>query len=153
MPLRNPPPVEREQAMAQRLAEIEQRLSQLENARTTAWTALPFATNWGNYELGNVACKYSKDSNGVVRVQGLLKALASYAYGATVATLPENYRPAENILYPSFYFDGTNVGACYIPVRSDGSILIGGSIGGTANSGGSGSWISLYSITFVAGLG
>jgi len=153
MGLRNPQPINREQAMAQRLAEIEQRLTQIEGARTTAWNGLPFNAGFANYELGNVTCKYSKDSNGIVRIQGLVKATSPYSYGATIATLPEGYRPALNILFPSFYFDGTNVGSAYVPVRSDGTILIGGSIGGTTNTGATGSWISLYSISFVASLG
>lgn len=153
MGLRPPQPINREQALAQRLAAIEQRLSQVEGARTTAWTGLPFAAGFGNYELGNVTCKYSKDSNGVVRIQGLAKATSPYSYGAVIGTLPEGYRPALNILFPSFYFDGTNTGSAYVPIRSDGTIIIGGSIGGTANTGGSGSWISLYSISFAASLG
>jgi hypothetical protein len=153
MSLRSPEPINREQAMAERLAEIEQRLNQIEGARTTAWTGLPFAAGFGNYELGNVTCKYSKDSNGIVRIQGLVKATSAYSYGAVMATLPEGYRPALNILFPSFYFDGANVGAAYVPINSAGQILIGGSIGGTANTGGSGSWISLYSISFAASLG
>lgn len=139
--------------MAQRLARIEQRLNEVEGARTTPWTGLSFTATWENYAAGNAECKYSKDSNGIVRIQGLLKAKANYSYGSVVTTLPEGYWPGHNHQFVGAYFDGTNVGMLYFSVHSNGEIVINGTAGTTANTGAAGSWITLSGVTYAASLG
>lgn len=70
-----------------------------------AWTALPFATNWGNYGAGEQPGQYRTTLDGKsVQVRGLVKVSAAVTLGGTnsiIATLPAGSRPPST---GSFYY-------------------------------------------------
>lgn len=67
---------------------------------TGAWTALPFAANWGNYGGGYTGGAYRKDSAGRVYLRGLVtKSGGTPTTGDVVATLPAGFRIAAQELF------------------------------------------------------
>lgn len=60
---------------------------------TGTWTSLPFSNSWQNYGSGFPTLQYTKDSDNVVTIRGLVKS-GSVTGGVTIAgPLPAGYRP------------------------------------------------------------
>lgn len=105
------------------------------------WDALPTANGWVNYDGGYVQGRYSRSAEGVVFLEGLLRA-GDTTQGATIGNLPPGYRPA----YRMIFGVATNGGfSARVDVLPDGRVIIGGA--GQSLSAG---WISMASITFPA---
>jgi hypothetical protein len=95
---------------------------QLIPAPTVVWTALPLASGWTNYGATFQTARYTKTRDGLVLLQGLVKATSNRPTSNTIATLPSGYRPSATHLMPSSYSDA---GAHpRVDVRSDGSVAI-----------------------------
>jgi hypothetical protein len=93
---------------------------QLIPAPTLVWTALPLASGWTNYGSSFQTARYTKTRDGLVLLQGLVKATSNRPSSNTIATLPSGYRPSATHLMPSSYSDAGN--HARVDVRSDGSI-------------------------------
>jgi len=65
---------------------------------TGTWTSLPFQNSWQNYGTGFPTLQYTKDTDNVVTVRGLVKS-GSTTGGVTIAgPLPAGYRPSGQAL-------------------------------------------------------
>lgn len=101
----------------------------------TGWISLTMQNGWSWYAPGYTSPQYTKASDGLVTLKGLIKL---GTVGATVATLPAGYRPATRVLYHT-----VSTGA-YARIDIDGS-------GNIITVSGSNNWYSLDNITFFAG--
>jgi hypothetical protein len=105
MGLRSPQPVNPDQGLVQKLAEMEQRLNQLEGY-TGAPIAAPYSASWQTYSGAVQILKYSKDSFGRVRIDGLVSPtveVESNAASSIVTTLPTGYAPARQVFSTGFF--------------------------------------------------
>jgi hypothetical protein len=99
------------------------------------WTALPLVNSWTNYDGNNTTAAYTKASDGVVSLKGLIRSGSSAT--ATVATLPEGFRPKERVNFASV----CSQAACRVNIYPSGTINL---------TQGSTSWSSLSGINFIA---
>lgn len=104
------------------------------------WEPLIMQNSWSNYEPNNPWTKaaYSKTSDGIVVVKGLIKRTGAYTVGETVANLPVGYRPIGALMFGGI----SNSASSRIDVQANGNIDF--SIGHNII------WSSLNSIRFVA---
>lgn len=141
-----------QQVLAEMRAQIAALTVQLSSGQS--WTALPFEAAWENYSIEQEACVYSKDKFGWVSIMGLCKNNKNYTYSstnATIATLPEFFRPAKNVIAEKGFFDGTNHGILRIDIRAAGQLVLTESLSAPGN-GGTPGFVNLSGIRFVAGL-
>ncbi|MEO7904586.1 MAG: hypothetical protein ABIR91_02220 [Candidatus Saccharimonadales bacterium] len=105
----------------------------------SGWTALSLQNSWVNYNAptsGYSNALYTKSSDGIVNLQGLIKSGTTTA-GTVIGTLPSGYRPSERLM-----LNGTSsVGYARIDVLPTGDVVI---------MSGSNGWLSLSDISFVA---
>jgi hypothetical protein len=102
-----------------------------------SWTGLPLVSSWVAFDAANYSPpSYTKASDGVVTVRGLIKN-GAYAPGSVIATLPAGYRPAERQIYTCI----SNGAWSRVDVLPTGEIQIRAAYNG---------WISLDSISFLA---
>lgn len=99
-----------------------------------AWVAPTLLNSWVNFGAGGQPAGYCKDSQGFVRLKGLVK---SGTPGATsvIFTLPAGYRPANN----SHHAVPSNALFGFCRVDSSGSVIA---------YAGSGTWFALDGISF-----
>ena len=104
------------------------------------WEPLILQNNWSNYEPFNdwSRAAYTKTSDGIVVVKGMINRTGSYTVGETVATLPVGYRPVGPLMFGGM----SNSASSRIDVQVNGNIDF--SIGHASI------WSSLDSIRFVA---
>ncbi len=102
-----------------------------------SWTTMTLANSWVVYSGSYSTPQYTKQSDNVVQLKGLIRA-GTTTSGTTLTTLPAGYRPKERILYTTATF-GTYMRLDILPT----GVV---SIQSTANSG----WISLDNVTFIA---
>lgn len=102
----------------------------------TSWSNLPLSNGWTTYGSSFTTPQYSKTSDNVVNVKGLIRNGTATA-GTIMATLPPNCRPQYRVMYATV---GANAPA-RIEVTAAGSIVF---------TNGSSSWMSLDNLTFVA---
>lgn len=100
----------------------------------TNWTNLPLTASWVHYGAGFSTPQYTKTSDGVVHLKGLVR---SGGLGVAMANLPPGYRPAERILYtvPS------NGAYSRFDIWSNGDII---------SHSTSSNWVALDGISFIA---
>jgi hypothetical protein len=105
----------------------------------TGWTNLVLQNSWVSYGSGYAAPQYTKASDGLVSLKGLIK--SGTVTGDTIlATLPAGFRPGARVLYNGISSNGT---ATYsrIDIDSGGSIRIETGYNG---------WLSLDGMSFYA---
>jgi prepilin-type N-terminal cleavage/methylation domain-containing protein len=102
------------------------------------WEPLVLENSWSNFELGYSRASYSKTSQGVVVVKGMIQRTGAITIGETIGNLPVGFRPTNNLLFGSI----ANNLTARVDVTSTGNIL--------ANAGTSVTWTSLETIRFVA---
>lgn len=101
------------------------------------WTTMTLANSWVVYSGSYSTPQYTKTSDNVVQLKGLIRAGTTTA-GTTLTTLPAGFRPKERILYTNATY-GTYM---RLDIQTNGVITF----QTTANSG----WISLDNVLFVA---
>ena len=102
----------------------------------SAWSNLTLQNSWVYYGSIYPTPQYTKTSDGVVTLRGLIKG-GSTAYDSVITTLPAGFRPKNRILYV-----GSNTGAyARLDVLSNGEVHFLGSTNG---------WLSLDNINFLA---
>lgn len=107
-------------------------------ASFTGWSDLSMGTDWIPFSTDYPNPQYTKSSDGVVTVRGLVKD-GSAASGTVIGTLPPDYRPGSTRA-----FNVTGAGNyARINVYSNGNIVVRHLT--------SSSWVSLNDITFIAG--
>lgn len=103
---------------------------------TTQWCNLSLQSSWVNYGGEFTTGQYTKASDGVVSLKGLIRN-GSTSYGNTIAVLPAGYRPTHQLMYNV----RTNTGMGRLDVYPDGRIVY---VSGTNP------WYSLDGINFLA---
>lgn len=102
------------------------------------WINLPLQGGWVVYSSTFNSPQYTKGSDGLVTVKGLIKNGTSTSNGTILAQLPPGYRPSEKLIFSSV----ANSHHARIDVASNGNITIEGS--------GDAVWMSLDQISFMA---
>lgn len=104
------------------------------------WESLVLQNSWSNYEPNNNWTKaaYTKTSDGIVVVKGLINRTGTYTVGETIGTLPAGYRPSGPLMFGGL----SSSVSTRIDVQSNGNIDF--------STGHSSAWSSLNSIRFVA---
>lgn len=100
----------------------------------SGWTAMTMQNSWGTHSSSNASPAYTKTSDGVVSLKGLISG-GSTTTGVAISTLPSGYRPDGNLVFISM----CNNGPCYITVETNGVI---------SGMGHSSSYTSLSGINF-----
>lgn len=90
------------------------------------WRQYATATPPQEYDLplagATGTCKYSLDQFGMVRIAGLVTRDVETVY---FGTLPEGYRPADQIVFSSCGFtDGNTISPCTVGVDADGRVWV-----------------------------
>jgi type II secretory pathway pseudopilin PulG len=107
---------------------------------TTQWCALAMQNSWVHYGAPFTTPQYTKSSDGVVLLKGLVKSGTSAT--ATIATLPVGYCPAETLLLA---VSSAGVWARLDVIRqANGTCLL------VPGAGASTVWVSLDAIRFMA---
>ena len=104
---------------------------------TTSWCSLTLQNGWLQHGTGFTPPSYTKGSDGVVIVNGLIDSGAT-SYGTVIANLPPGYRPKERLIMNC----ASNMASGRIDIMPNGDIIV--------NAGISNAWTSLDSITFMA---
>jgi hypothetical protein len=121
---------------------------------------LPLAAAWENYGGGWPHAQYSKDSNGLVKVDGLvkIKAGSTYVFGTsencTIGTLPVGYRPATEAMFVTWQEDSSgSKSSMRTDVYANGEIKLITSAHSATGEGNNGkpNYLSLWGISFYAG--
>ena len=99
------------------------------------WTRPTMGNGWLDYGTGYHRCGYTKTTQGIVVLTGLIR---TGNFNTTIFTLPVGYRPDGTLAFPCF----TASGSTDIYVNADGRVTIG------AN--GSNAYVSLEGIMFPA---
>ena len=108
----------------------------LPSSASVTWSNIPFQSGWVNYNTASFpAGQYTKTSDGVVHLRGLLKS-GTTGGGSVVGTLPSGFRPKQRLLLYSV----NNGEQARIDVLPDGRI-----VATTAYNG----WLSLDAISFM----
>jgi len=100
------------------------------------WTKPTLSAGWNTFSSANAAEGYTKSSDGVVTLRGLIKG-GTITNGTVLFTLPTGYRPTATIAFTSVCY-GT---PCRVDVSANGNVL---ARGFDAN------WSSLSGVSFVA---
>jgi Tfp pilus assembly protein PilV len=87
-------------------------------ASYTNWTDLTLQNGWVAHAAGYASPQYTKSSDGIVTVKGLIKS-GSTANGSIIANLPPGYRPAASQIFSSVANDAYG----RIDVAANGDIL------------------------------
>jgi len=101
----------------------------------TGWHSLPLQNGWIFYGSPYSPPAYRRTADGVVVLKGMIK---SGALG-TVATLPESYRPAYQLMFSTS--SNNNTSGARVDVHPDGSVV--------TSTGVSNLWLSLDTIRFI----
>jgi hypothetical protein len=121
-------------------------------ARPT-WTALPFASSWGNYGGPYQVGQYSMDNLGFVHLRGLIGKSTAYTSGETIFTLPVGYRPGGEEVFECMADDsamGTMI--TRIDVQTNGAaVLYNNNSVPYYSSPGLMSWLTLRNVSFMQG--
>ncbi len=107
-----------------------------------AWTGLTLQNNWSAFGGAYNGPNYTKTSDGVVVLKGLIKNSGTPTDGQVIATLPVSYRPSAYLVFPSSTYPNNYA---RIDVNGNGEIIF--------RAGGSASWLSLDNIRFVPDTG
>lgn len=111
-----------------------------------SWESCVFYNNWQDYGGGHATCGFTKTTDGVVVVKGLVKINATagpVTDGQTIFILPPGYRPANRIIFQGSTYDTTNTSG----VRARVDVDTGGNV--RIKSPASTGWVSLSDINFI----
>jgi hypothetical protein len=101
------------------------------------WTNLTLQNGWVVYSSTFNSPQYTKGSDGLVTVKGLIKS-GTATNGTVIANLPAGYRPSKKLIFSSV----ANSHHARIDVASNGNITVEGD--------GDAVWMSLDEISFIA---
>lgn len=101
-----------------------------------SWSSLSFVNGWVNNGGIYTTAQYTKSSDGLVSLKGLVRGGTATA-GTVIATLPFGYRPDCRLLISTLSADASN----RIDIDTGGNIVI---------MSGSSTWVSLDGITFYS---
>jgi type II secretory pathway pseudopilin PulG len=110
----------------------------LQTVTIPVWEPLILQNNWFTYSTSFATAGYSKTSDGIIVLKGMIKRTGAYTVGETIATLPPGYRPTGQLMFGGMSYDLSS----RIDVKPDGDIAF--------NSGHNITWSSLDSVRFVA---
>ncbi|MFZ2991929.1 MAG: hypothetical protein WA087_03650 [Candidatus Saccharimonadales bacterium] len=103
-------------------------------ASYTGWTSMVMQNSWVLYAAGFSTPQYTKASDGLVTIHGLVKA---GTVGSTIATLPVGYRPSARAIFST----ASNSAVARLDIDSSGNII---AVSGTNI------WFSMDGISFYA---
>lgn len=101
-----------------------------------AWTSLVLQNSWTDYNGTFANSSYTKTSDGMVVLKGLIKRTGVPVAGETIGVLPVGYRPLEELLFET----GSNSVASRTDILPDGRVMF-----ETGNA----VWLSLDGINFM----
>ncbi len=104
---------------------------------TTSWCSLTLQNGWLQHGTGYTPPSYTKGSDGLVVVNGLIDSGAT-SPGTVIAKLPVGYRPKDRLIMDC----ASNMAAGRIDIMPNGDIMI---VAGVSSA-----WLSLDSISFIA---
>lgn len=104
----------------------------------TNWTTMSMSAGWVFYGSNFTTPQYTKSSDGMVTIKGLIKSGTTTA-GTVIFTLPPGYRPAERQIYVA---QATGAGFARVDILANGQIQI--------QSGFSATWTTLDGLAFMA---
>ena len=105
------------------------------------WNSLSYQNSWSDYNTGYNTGRYLKTTSGVVTLSGLIARTGTPSVGETIAILPVGYRPSGTLIFG--IATNPNVSG-RVDVMSDGRIVY---------IYGSGTWLSIENIHFIADTG
>ncbi|MGH7218361.1 MAG: PulJ/GspJ family protein [Candidatus Microsaccharimonas sp.] len=107
------------------------------------WAPLTLNGGWTDYSLDYGAAAYTKTKSGYVLFRGLVKNATTPAAGTIMASLPSDYNPSQRLIFGSAA--SANVSARMdVSPSDDGAQLV-------FSTNGSGGWMSLDNIRYLAG--
>lgn len=111
--------------------------SYIPSSTSTTWSNLSFSNSWSNYGSIYNTAQYTKMSDKVVHLRGLIKG-GSTTYDTVIGTLPVGFRPKHRVLYTTVQNQNAYSRLDILP---DGQVRFMGSNNG---------WYSLSNVLFVA---
>lgn len=113
----------------------------LNNNRKLSPTLLNGVTNSGG---GWETASYIKTASGIVLVSGLVNLPSGFTASSAIFTLPERYRPAKMHIFHMQGYTGSAHTLARVDVDASGNVI------SQSLPGGSGVWLSLSGISFIA---
>lgn len=107
------------------------------DANSVTWSDMTMQNSWVEYSSVHAAPQYTKTSDGIVTIRGLVKS-GTTSGTVTVSTLPEGYRPSSSQRFSAIC--NSNV-PCQVRVNPAGTVQL---------HGGSSSYSSLSGVNFLA---
>ncbi len=105
----------------------------------TTWSPLLAQTSsWTDYDTNHNSHGYRRTKDGVVILKGLIKKSSAVVGGEVIATLPDGYRPSEQLVFQTATNSNT---ASRVDVKANGDITV---VSGNAG------WLSLNGVKFLA---
>ena len=101
------------------------------------WASLVTATAWSDYGGSFTTAGYTKTSDGVVVLKGLIKKSSAFTSGEVIATLPVGYRPSGRLIFGTSTEPNTTA---RVDIAANGDIIF---------DSGTASWMSLDTVRFV----
>lgn len=109
------------------------------SSMTASWSSLSLQNGWVSYGSAYATPSYSKTSDGVVQLRGLMKSgTITQSTWTTIATLPAGFRPASRMIFTGYGADAQT----RVDITASGLVQMQGS---TLNG-----WQSIDGIMFVA---
>jgi hypothetical protein len=128
------------------LTDVRSGLIALQNRdQSINWIAATLLNSWVNFSTGsdgNHLAAYSRDSNGIVRLRGVIK---TGAIGTVALTLPQGFRPGTSAVNQGIMrIPVVSAGSFgYVTIEYDGDVII---------AAGSNTWVDLAGVQFRAEL-
>ena len=111
---------------------------------SAGWTAIPYASGWGDDGAPFQTGQYRIDALGYVHLRGMVKATANQSAGTYMTTLPTGFRPAATEVFVISAANATTT--VQVQIEAAGGLKVN-------NAFTSGQYLSLSGITFqIAGL-
>ena len=113
------------------LTEAQQAANILTAANAVGWTAPTLLNSWVNFGSGYANAGYRKDpATGLVYLRGMISS-GTTTNGTVILNLPAGFRPANAILAPQLFSNGSAELFCRISILNTGDVQIGPGISNT----------------------
>lgn len=116
------------------------------SASAALWETPTLLNGWSNYNNGYATVKFTRTSQGVVVLSGLVRGGAGQT---TIFSLPPGYRPADgSLVFNQPVAASSGARGARVDVQPDGTVFF--NTGQPADGWAPGGWLSLDGITFIA---
>jgi hypothetical protein len=153
MGLRNPQAVNRDQALAEKLADLERRLNQREALGGLQWLPLPLYAGWENLGSGWAPAAFAKDDNNMVHVRGVVRCNTTTVVNSTNASiglLPENCRSTTHNMFLAH--SSANKGNYRVDIYTSGAVFLAEECPTAPSTIEPSNWFSICGFEFPAGI-